>query len=68
MVSGHAKVNPRPGIATGTSSSATVSIPQWSIVFYDANDNEAAKTVLNLTATYTALQVRHRDASGVSGD
>ncbi|MGW0607664.1 hypothetical protein [Streptomyces sp. NPDC002640] len=48
----YGEVQPRPGTVTGTPSAATVNIPQWKVVYYDANDDEVAETVLNVTVTY----------------
>ncbi|CQR60471.1 hypothetical protein [Streptomyces leeuwenhoekii] len=48
----YGEVKPRPGTATGTSSAATINIPDWTIVWYDAKDDEVAKSELNVTFTY----------------
>ncbi|CQR60467.1 hypothetical protein [Streptomyces leeuwenhoekii] len=38
--------------AVGTPSAATVNVPDWTVVWYDANDDEVAEGQFNVTFTY----------------
>jgi hypothetical protein len=48
----YGEVEPRPGTAGGTPSSATIHIPDWTIVWYDADNDAVAESRLNVTLTY----------------
>ncbi|MEU4746328.1 hypothetical protein AB0G02_38520 [Actinosynnema sp. NPDC023658] len=48
----YGRVQPTSGTATGSQSNATVTIPDWTIRFYDASDNWVATSRVDITATY----------------
>jgi hypothetical protein len=48
----YGEVKPRPGTVTGTPSLATINIPDWTIVWYDANDDEVTQSRFDVTFTY----------------
>jgi hypothetical protein len=48
----YGEVKPRSGTAAGTPSAATINIPDWTVVWYDANDDEVAESQFNVTFTY----------------
>ncbi|HWU08614.1 MAG TPA: hypothetical protein VN520_19915 [Streptomyces sp.] len=48
----YGEVKPRPGTASGSPSAATINIPGWTVVWYDANDDEVADSQFNVTFTY----------------
>lgn len=48
----YGRVQPASGTATGSQSNATVTIPDWTIRYYDASDKWIATTRVDITATY----------------
>ncbi|MFI9006168.1 hypothetical protein ACIGNX_02905 [Actinosynnema sp. NPDC053489] len=48
----YGRVQPTSGTATGSQSNASITVPDWTIRYYDASDNWIATTHVDITATY----------------
>ncbi|MEU4770297.1 hypothetical protein AB0H12_44520 [Actinosynnema sp. NPDC023794] len=48
----YGRVQPASGTASGSQSTASIAIPDWTIRYYDASDNWVATTRVDITATY----------------
>ncbi|MFI9005861.1 hypothetical protein ACIGNX_01345 [Actinosynnema sp. NPDC053489] len=48
----YGRVQPASGTATGSQSTASITVPDWTIRYYDASDNWIATTHVDTTATY----------------
>jgi hypothetical protein len=64
----YGEVRPKPGIVSGSPSAATVSIPQWTIDWYNASDTKVAESVLDLRFTYIGPLPQEMVATALATD